>query len=90
MVVLFVRLKPGVQLTERLQKHIKAEIRSKTTPRHVPGKIIAVDDIPRTHSGKISELAVRDTVHNRPVKNLDALANPGCLDLFRGLPELLS
>lgn len=89
-VVLFVRLKPGVQLTERLQKHIKAEIRSKTTPRHVPGKIIAVDDIPRTHSGKISELAVRDTVHNRPVKNLDALANPECLDLFRGLPELLS
>ena len=89
-VVLFVRLKPGVELSEDLQKKIKSVIRSKATPRHVPAKIIAINDIPRTHSGKISELAVRDTVHNRPVKNLEALANPEVLADFKDLPDLAS
>ena len=63
-------------------------IRANTTPRHVPAKILAVADIPRTISGKIVELAVRNLVHGKPVKNSDALANPQALELFRDLPEL--
>jgi acetoacetyl-CoA synthetase len=89
-VVLFVRLAAGVTLDENLEKKIKAKIRSGATPRHVPAKIVAVADIPRTKSGKITELAVRDVVHGRPVKNKEALANPEALELFRGLPELRS
>lgn len=87
-VVLFVRLREGVVLDETLVHRIKAEIRNTTTPRHVPAKIIAVADIPRTKSGKITELAVRDIVHGCPVANTEALANPEALELFKGLAEL--
>jgi acetoacetyl-CoA synthetase len=87
-VILFVRLKPGVELDEALKKHIREAIRAGTTTRHVPAKIIAVPDIPRTLSGKITELAVREVIHNRPVKNTDALANPQALEHFRNLAEL--
>jgi acetoacetyl-CoA synthetase len=87
-VVLFVRLAAGAALDEALKKEIRAAIRSNTTARHVPAKIIAVPDIPRTLSGKITELAVRNVIHGLPVKNLDALANPGALEHFRALPDL--
>ncbi|WP_413711009.1 acetoacetate--CoA ligase [Rhizobium sp. Rhizsp82] len=87
-VVLFVRLAPGVTLSEDLAKAIKNRIRTGASPRHVPAKIIAVADIPRTKSGKIVELAVREVVHGRPVKNKEALANPEALELFAGLAEL--
>ncbi|UVE19619.1 acetoacetate--CoA ligase [Pseudomonas sp. LS44] len=87
-VVLFVRLRDGVALTVELQKQIRQIIRANTTPRHVPEKIIAVADIPRTISGKIVELAVRNVVHGQPVKNTDALANPQALELFSDLPQL--
>lgn len=87
-VVLFVRLKAGSTLDETLQKAIRDAIRSNTTPRHVPAKIIQVADIPRTISGKMVELAVRNVVHDRPVKNIDALANPDALNYFRDLPDL--
>lgn len=87
-VVLFVRLVPGVELTDELTKAIKNRIRTGASPRHVPAKVIAVADIPRTKSGKIVELAVRDVVHGRPVKNKEALANPEALDLFAGLDAL--
>ncbi|MGO4567400.1 acetoacetate--CoA ligase [Rhizobium sp. 2YAF20] len=87
-VVLFVRLVPDARLTDELIKAIKTRIRTGATPRHVPAKIIAVSDIPRTKSGKIVELAVRDMVHGRPVRNKEALANPEALDLFAGLAEL--
>ncbi len=87
-VVLFVRLREEVKLDEALVKRIKEKVRANTTPRHVPDKVIAVTDIPRTKSGKIVELAVRDVVHGRPVKNREALANPEALDLYRDLPEL--
>jgi acetoacetyl-CoA synthetase len=86
--VLFVRLRDGVTLTEQLQTHIRQVIRANTTPRHVPSKIIAVAEIPRTISGKIVELAVRNVVHGKPVKNTDALANPQALELFRDLAQL--
>jgi acetoacetyl-CoA synthetase len=87
-VVLFVKLKEGVALSEELVSSIKRRIRENTTPRHVPAKILQVEDIPRTKSGKIVELAVRDVVHGREVKNLEALANPGALEYFRNRPEL--
>jgi len=87
-VVLFVKLREGVALDLELTNRIKQQIRSKTTPRHVPAKVIAVADIPRTKSGKLVELAVRDVVHGRPVKNQEALANPEALSLFEGLSEL--
>ncbi|MDQ0458122.1 acetoacetate--CoA ligase [Rhizobium paknamense] len=87
-VVLFVRLAPDVSLTEELIGAIKTRIRTGASPRHVPAKIIAVTDIPRTKSGKIVELAVREVVHGRPVKNKEALANPEALDLFADLAEL--
>jgi acetoacetyl-CoA synthetase len=87
-VVLFVRLRDGIALDEALEKKIKAQIRKNTTPRHVPARIIPVLDIPRTKSGKIVELAVREVVHGRPVKNLEALANPEALDLYKNIPEL--
>ncbi|HVY98606.1 MAG TPA: acetoacetate--CoA ligase [Dongiaceae bacterium] len=89
-VVLFVRLRDGVVLDDALRDKIKAQIRSNTTPRHVPSKIVAVPDIPRTKSGKITELAVRDTVHGKPVKNREALANPEALDLYIDIKELQS
>lgn len=68
----------------------KRSIRANTTPRHVPAKVVAVQDIPRTLSGKLVELAVRNVVHNETVKNREALANPEALELFRNLPELQS
>jgi len=87
-VVLFVRLKEGVTLDDALQQQIRQVIRANTTPRHVPAKIVAVTDIPRTISGKVVELAVRKVVHGQPVKNTDALANPEALVQFRDRPEL--
>ena len=87
-VVLFVRLDDGIELDEALQQQIRQVIRANTTPRHVPTKILAVTDIPRTISGKIVELAVRNVVHGEPVKNTDALANPQALEQFRDRAEL--
>ncbi|MBI3935784.1 MAG: acetoacetate--CoA ligase, partial [Betaproteobacteria bacterium] len=87
-VLLFVRLRDGVRLDEPLRERIRQTIRANATPRHVPAKIIQVADIPRTKSGKIVELVVRNVIHGRPVKNVEALANPEALELFRGLPEL--
>jgi len=87
-VVLFVKLRDGLILDEALIKRIKQTIRDNTTPRHVPAKVVQVADIPRTKSGKIVELAVRNVVHGRPVKNLEALANPEALALFGNRPEL--
>jgi acetoacetyl-CoA synthetase len=87
-VVLFVRLREGLSLSEELISSLKRRIRENTTPRHVPAKILQVADIPRTRSGKIVELAVRDVVHGREVNNLEALANPGALEYFRNRPEL--
>ncbi|WLH33280.1 acetoacetate--CoA ligase [Pseudomonas sp. FP2196] len=89
-VVLFVRLKDGVTLDETLQQRIRQVIRANTTPRHVPAKIVEVTDIPRTLSGKVVELAVRNVVHEEPVKNTDALANPEALEQFRNRNELRS
>ncbi|WP_260954498.1 acetoacetate--CoA ligase [Pseudomonas citri] len=87
-VVLFVRLRDGVTLDEALEQQIRQVIRSNTTPRHVPAKIVTVNDIPRTISGKVVELAVRNVVHGEKVKNTDALANPEALEQFRDRPEL--
>jgi acetoacetyl-CoA synthetase len=87
-VVLFVRLRDGIALDEALVARLKRRIREGTTPRHVPDKVVQVADIPRTRSGKIVELAVRDVVHGRAVKNIEALANPEALEHFRGRPEL--
>jgi acetoacetyl-CoA synthetase len=89
-VVLFVVLRDGVELDDELCAAIRRSIRENTTPRHVPARIIQVSDIPRTISGKIVELAVRNVVHGRPVKNTDALANPEALALYRDLPQLQS
>jgi acetoacetyl-CoA synthetase len=87
-VVLFVVLKEGVTLDETLTTKICQTVRKECTPRHVPAKIIQVADIPRTKSGKIVELAVREVVHGRAVKNIHALANPNALDLYESLMEL--
>ena len=87
-VVLFVHLRDGVTLDAALVDRIKRQIRDNTTPRHVPAKIVAITDIPRTRSGKIVELAVRNVVHGQPVKNVEALANPEALEQFRNRPEL--
>ena len=89
-VVLFVRLQPGIELDEALARRIRETIRVNATPRHVPARILAVPDIPRTISGKIVELAVRNVIHGRPVRNTDALANPEALEHFRDRPELSS
>ncbi len=87
-VVLFVRLREGVQLDDALRARLRQRIRDGATPHHVPKVIVQVSDIPRTISGKITELAVRDVIHGRAVKNVDALANPQALELFRDIPEL--
>jgi acetoacetyl-CoA synthetase len=87
-VVLFVKLRDGVELDEGLEQQIRQTIRASTTPRHVPAKIVAVTDIPRTISGKVVELAVRNVVHGQNVKNTDALANPEALEQYRDRPEL--
>jgi acetoacetyl-CoA synthetase len=89
-IVLFVRLASGTTLDAALERRIRDRIRANATVRHVPAKIIQVAEIPRTKSGKIVELAVRDVIHDRPVKNREALANPEALDLYRGLAELQS
>jgi acetoacetyl-CoA synthetase len=89
-VVLFVRLAPNVTLDDALRDRIRRQIREGASPHHVPKVIVQVTDIPRTISGKITELAVRDVIHGRPVKNTDALANPQALDYFRNLRELAS
>jgi acetoacetyl-CoA synthetase len=87
-IVLFVRLRGGVALDPALEERIRRRIREHASPHHVPKRIVAVADIPRTISGKITELAVRDVIHGRPVANTEALANPGALHLFRDIPEL--
>jgi acetoacetyl-CoA synthetase len=87
-VVLFVVLQPGIDLDNALQDRIRRTVREKCTPRHVPAKILQVSEIPRTKSGKIVELAVREVVHDRPVKNVHSLANPEALELYRNLPQL--
>ncbi|MEY2633363.1 MAG: hypothetical protein RIR00_2017, partial [Pseudomonadota bacterium] len=87
-VVLFVKLREGLQLDDALVAAIKQQIRANTTPRHVPARVVQVLDIPRTKSGKIVELAVRNVVHDQPVKNVEALANPEALEHFRNRAEL--
>jgi acetoacetyl-CoA synthetase len=87
-VVLFVRLRDGLTLDDALRERIRRQIRANTTPRHVPAVILQVPEVPRTVSGKVVELAVRETIHGRPVRNTDALANPGALTHFRDRPEL--
>jgi acetoacetyl-CoA synthetase len=87
-IVLFVRLRPNTMLDDNLRDRIRRQIREGTSPHHVPKVIVQVADMPRTISGKITELAVRDVIHGRPVRNTDAMANPAALELFRDLPEL--
>ena len=87
-IVLFVVLRPGLELDDNLRDRIRTVIRENTTPRHVPAKIVAVAEIPRTKSGKIVELAVRSVVHGETVKNTEALANPEALENFRDLVDL--
>jgi acetoacetyl-CoA synthetase len=89
-VVLFVRLRDGLTLGPELENRIRSRIRTNTSPRHVPARIVQVSEVPRTKSGKIVELAVRDVVHGREVKNREALANPEALEQFRGRRELES
>jgi acetoacetyl-CoA synthetase len=89
-IVLFVRLRAGVALDDGLINHIKSSIRSGASPRHVPAVVLQVADIPRTKSGKITELAVRDIIHGRPVQNVEALANPEALDYFKDHAELMA
>ena len=87
-VVLFVVLSDGLALDDAMRQKIKSQIRTGASPRHVPAVIAQVPDIPRTKSGKITEIAVRDIVHGRDVKNKEALANPQALDYYRDLDEL--
>ena len=87
-IALFVRMRPGAAFTEALAERLRGQIRVNASPHHVPRVILPVADIPRTLNGKISEIAVRDAVHGRPVTNTDALANPESLALFRGLAAL--
>jgi acetoacetyl-CoA synthetase len=87
-VVLFVVLRDTLALTDDLRNAIKAQIKDNTTPRHVPEVIVQVPDLPRTVSGKIVELAVRNVVHGEPVKNIEALANPDALDYFKDHPDV--
>ena len=89
-IILFVKLARGVELTEGLINKIKTTIRENTTPRHVPAKIIAVDDIPYTINMKKVEKAVWNIIHHEPVLNIDALANPASLELYKNLKELQS
>ncbi len=87
-IVLFVVLREDVELDDTLVQRIRKVVREKASPRHVPARVLAVPDIPRTRSGKITELAVRELVHGRPVGNVEALANPEALEHFRDRPEL--
>ena len=87
-VVLFVRLNENSNLTKELIDKIKTKIKTGASPKHVPAKIISVKDIPRTKSGKIAELAVRDLIHNKPINNITALANSECLEEYKNIKEL--
>jgi acetoacetyl-CoA synthetase len=87
-IVLFVKLADGFELTDQLRDQIKSAIRRNCSPRHVPARIVAVPDVPRTRSGKLVEIAVRDVVHGRVVRNVEALSNPESLDYFRDIAEL--
>ena len=87
-IILFVRLAAGAVLDDDLRARLRAAVRRAASPRHAPAKIVAVADFPRTRSGKISEIAAREIMHNRPIKNRNALANPESLECFRNLPEL--
>ena len=87
-IVLFVRLNENSNLTEKLIDKIKAKIKTGASPRHVTAKIISVQDIPRTKSGKIAELAVRDLIHNKSINNITALANPECLEEYKNIKDL--
>jgi acetoacetyl-CoA synthetase len=87
-IVLFLKLQNDHVLTENLKEKVVNQIRTNLTPRHVPAKVVAVPDIPRTRSGKITELAVRDIVHGKEIKNKEALANPEALIHFVNIPEL--
>ena len=89
-IILFVRMTKGKELDESLVAKIRERVRKNCSPRHIPAKVIAVDDIPRTRSGKITELAVRNVVHGLPVKNKEALANPEALKNFQNIIELKS
>jgi len=89
-VLLFVVLRPGVELDDALVERVRRRVREMASPRHVPARVLAVADIPRTRSGKITELAVREVVHGRPVKNVEALANPEALEYFRDRTEAAS
>ena len=87
-IVLFVVLTPGSKLNAELKQRLCATIRNVSSPRHAPAVIVAVAEIPRTVSGKPVELAVRAVIHNEPVANIHAIANPAALEYFRDLPEL--
>ncbi len=87
-IILFVRLRPGLQLDAELIERIRQTVRENTSPRHVPARVLQVPDIPRTRSNKVAEIAVRNIIHGQPVTNRDALANPEALDAFAGRPEL--
>jgi acetoacetyl-CoA synthetase len=87
-ILLFVRMQSGHELDDTMRAAIGERLRQQASPRHVPARIIEVSDIPRTRSGKIVEVAVRDVIHGRRVANIEALANPEALDMFRDLPEL--
>jgi acetoacetyl-CoA synthetase len=89
-IVLFVRLADGVALDDALRARLRDAVRTRCSPRHVPARIAAVDEVPRTRSGKLAEVAVTDAVNGRPVRpsGLEGLANPECLDQFRDRPEL--
>jgi len=84
-VVLFVRMAPGHVLTPEMERRIRDKLRDEGSPRHVPSLVLPVEDIPRTRSGKISELAVRAAANGDPIRNLEALANPESLDIYRQL-----
>ena len=87
-IILFVRLREGIVLDDALRVKIRQKIAKNTTLHHIPSKILQVSEIPRTKSGKIVELAVRNVVHGKEVKNIEALANPDCLKEFRNRAEL--
>jgi acetoacetyl-CoA synthetase len=89
-IVLFVKMAAGAVLDDELRDRIRTKIRHEVTPRHVPAVIAAVADIPRTRSGKITELAVRDVLVGRPIANVEALANPEALDHFREHPDVIA
>ena len=86
--VLFVRLQNDISLTDDIIKTIKDKIRTNASPRHVPKKVIQVSDLPRTRSGKLVEIAVRDIIHGKEVKNMEAIANPEALLQFKNMKEL--